>query len=121
MTTKSTIATTTQRVFFTCRACEAHWTFDYTADTVEQLWRGERLANVVIYRMDGERKQEWYNDREMRTCATCGSMETKEKRLGRIKIVADHVCDERCRMAANEHCTCSCGGENHGVAHRREC
>lgn len=119
MSERIIIATTTQRIFFTCQNCEARWTFDYTVDTVEQLWRGKHLASLVSYRMDGDRKQERYNDAAMRTCSECGAKGAKEKALGRIKLSPDHVCDDRCRMAISEHCTCSCGGENHGIAHRR--
>jgi len=26
------------------------------------------------------------------------------------------ICDERCQEATEKICTCSCGGDNHGVA-----
>ncbi len=62
--------------------------------------------------VDGEIRRE----DEERKCPKCG--------LGRgtpnivVGVVnSKHTCDARCMSAKSGDCECSCGGENHGIAH----
>lgn len=51
------------------------------------------------------------------TCGSCGGSMEYMGRTSRDRLVKDHLlcpCDDRCTSALGPHCSCRCGGENHG-------
>lgn len=49
------------------------------------------------------------------TCPECGKVHRPDRIVARPLEPTNHVCDERCIHATGQKCSCSCGGENHGI------
>ena len=49
--------------------------------------------------------------------ARCPEHGVYRLQLVKGRLAPDHKCDARCTTATGPSCDCSCGGENHGMAH----
>lgn len=120
---KRNTQTAIKRIFRICKVCKHRSTRDYTVETGEFLWARGWCPYIEQYRMDGDIRITLADDCNAR-CAGCGAYASDGyhatytlRSLKHVKIDADHECDDRCRRATSDHCTCACGGKNHGIAH----
>lgn len=67
----------------------------------------------------GEARRVHINNASLGVYAHCDEFGHKAFRLYEIKgkYNPDHQCDDRCKFAKGNECTCSCGGANHGRGH----
>jgi hypothetical protein len=120
-------------VFFTCTTCgrttryayEEHPYFEvpYGKTLAERVYQAatvpEQYRLVINIRYEGDQLIT-ADDDVRRPCPHCGAAPRQVKRvpLRRITVSHTHPCDDRCKRAVSDTCTCSCGGANHGVDHR---
>jgi hypothetical protein len=105
----------TRRYFFNCTRCKAVQTVDYTKHWIvvpgKPQTRRESWGTVI--------NGWWYalgsypNQTERCTCG--GRIEATELKA---TYSPTHVCNARCMGSTRGVCECSCGGKNHGGAHR---
>lgn len=118
------VASCIQRVFWICAHCRRKETIDYQADTVESLSQvGSKVQRVILWReVDGQKMRAFASYKidgdSLRYCPSCGHRNWKTRFLKNIVIKHERPCNACCERATSETCECSCGGKNHGIAHR---
>lgn len=121
---ETVISSTIQRVFWVCQACKYRETIDYRADTMESVSQvGTKVQRVILWReVDGRQVRAFASYKipgdSLRYCPSCGRRNWETRFLRRITVKSDRPCNASCEGATSETCECSCGGKNHGIAHR---
>ena len=119
-------APTTFRVIYTCRraACTHVWALEYNVTGKDfrgmpagtrEVKEGERVAFKQQVSA-GDRISYQEDVMGDLCCPACGCNLPKSNRVeGRYN--ASRKCNAKCQSSTSGVCSCSCGGENHGIAH----
>lgn len=102
-------AKTTVRVIYRCATCGDVRAYDFRPRA------GMRpvLGNLVRFDAADNGLRAPYAYRLCPTCGWRGEVTWKAVK----GMVSGTACNEACREAHKDHCTCACGGANHGSAH----
>jgi hypothetical protein len=106
---KEMVNTRVERKFISCNCCKQKSTIDFVVDV---FYNPNHILIVEYTAENGEID----NKISIYGCPCCKAKLTgKVKTLKTIKYDANHKCDDKCKNAVSEECTCSCNGLNHGI------
>lgn len=115
------VTTNTLRRIYVCKFCKSAQTVDHKIQSTQNFYaNGIPSYRDISAIEEGEKLPMSRLDAKYSHCPKCKANGiTSYRKVVQVKgHKSEHQCDAKCMNATGPDCDCSCGGANHGGAHK---